>query len=64
MATSYAPNALRSGALTDTLKAIYRLEGDTLKVCVNEAKRGERPREFGAKEGSHAAVVSFMREKK
>jgi uncharacterized protein (TIGR03067 family) len=47
-----------------TLKALYRLEGDTLKVCVNEAKRGERPTEFGAAEGSHTAVATFTREKK
>lgn len=47
-----------------TVKALYRLEGDTLTVCVNEGKISERPREIGAKEGSHCAVVTFTREKK
>ncbi len=47
-----------------TVKALYRLEGDTLTVCVKEGESGERPTEIAAKEGSHCAVVVFTREKK
>jgi uncharacterized protein (TIGR03067 family) len=46
------------------LKTLYSLDGDTLTVCVNEGKISERPKEIGAKEGSHCAVVVFTREKK
>jgi uncharacterized protein (TIGR03067 family) len=46
------------------LRALYRVEGDTLTICVNEAKNGDRPKEFAAKEGSHQAVITFTREKK
>jgi uncharacterized protein (TIGR03067 family) len=45
------------------LKGLYKVDGDTLTVCVNEGKISERPKEFGAKEGSHCAVVVFTREK-
>jgi uncharacterized protein (TIGR03067 family) len=45
-------------------KALYSLKGDTLTVCVNEGKISERPKEIGAKEGSHYAVIVFTREKK
>jgi uncharacterized protein (TIGR03067 family) len=47
-----------------SIKALYRFKGDTLEVCVNEGKIGERPREFGTKEGAHTAVVIFTHEKK
>jgi uncharacterized protein (TIGR03067 family) len=47
-----------------TVKALYQLDGDTLTVCVNEGKIGERPTEIAAKEGSHQVVVVFKREKK
>jgi uncharacterized protein (TIGR03067 family) len=46
------------------IKALYKVEGDTLTVCVNEGKNEERPKEIGAKEGSHCAVITFTREKK
>jgi uncharacterized protein (TIGR03067 family) len=45
------------------IKGIYRLEGDTLTVCVNEGKLSDRPTEFGAKEGSHQVVAVFTRDK-
>jgi len=47
-----------------SILAVYTLDGDTLTVCVNEGKLSERPKEIGAKEGSHCAVVVFTREKK
>jgi uncharacterized protein (TIGR03067 family) len=47
-----------------TAKVLYRLDGDTLTICLNEGKISERPKEIGAKEGSHCVVVVFTREKK
>jgi uncharacterized protein (TIGR03067 family) len=46
------------------VKALYSVEKDTLTVCMNEGKTTERPKEIGAKEGSHCAVIVFTREKK
>jgi uncharacterized protein (TIGR03067 family) len=46
------------------VKALYKVDGDTLTICVNEGKISERPKELGAKEGSHCAVIVFTREKK
>jgi uncharacterized protein (TIGR03067 family) len=45
------------------IKALYRLDGDKLTVCVNEGKQGDRPKEIAAKEGSHCMVAVFTREK-
>ena len=45
-------------------KALYSLKDDTLTICINEGKINERPKEIGAKEGSHCAVIVFTREKK
>jgi uncharacterized protein (TIGR03067 family) len=39
---------------------IYLLEGDTLKVCLNEGGK-ERPREFASKPGTHLSVWVFKR---
>jgi uncharacterized protein (TIGR03067 family) len=52
------------GKQDHTVRTLYRLEGDTLTVCVNEGKLSERPKEIGAKEGSHCTVIVFTREKK
>jgi uncharacterized protein (TIGR03067 family) len=49
---------------TREFKCLYKLDGDTLTVCVNEAKSSERPKEIAAKEGSHCVVAVFKREKK
>jgi uncharacterized protein (TIGR03067 family) len=46
------------------VKALYQVEGDTLTICINEGKNSERPKEVGAKEGSHCCVIVFTREKK
>jgi uncharacterized protein (TIGR03067 family) len=46
------------------VKALYKVDGDTLTVCVNEGKIEERPKEIAAKEGSHCCVIVFTREKK
>jgi uncharacterized protein (TIGR03067 family) len=46
------------------LHGLYRLDGDDLRICVIEQNMSERPKEFGAKEGSHQGVAFFKREKK
>jgi uncharacterized protein (TIGR03067 family) len=43
------------------LLAIYEIEGDTIKLCVNEK---ERPKEFTAKKGSGNVLETYTREKK
>ena len=47
-----------------SVKALYRLDGDTLTICVKDGKLDERPTELAAKEGSHQTVIVFKREKK
>jgi uncharacterized protein (TIGR03067 family) len=42
---------------------IYKLEGDTLTVCVPEPGKA-RPKEFASKEGSGHLLFVFQREKK
>ena len=44
------------------LKAIYQLDGDTLKVAHGEAG-APRPKDFTAKEGSGVTVVVLKRQK-
>jgi uncharacterized protein (TIGR03067 family) len=44
--------------------AIYELEGDTLKICANQAGDKERPKEFSTKEGGGRILVVLKREKK
>jgi uncharacterized protein (TIGR03067 family) len=53
------PNEKENG-----VKALYKVDGDTLTICLNEGKTSERPKELGAKEGSHCCVITFTREKK
>ena len=45
------------------VKAIYELNGDTLRVCY-PLDGGERPKEFATKEGSPVLLVTYKREKK
>ncbi len=45
---------------TRTMKCIYSLEGDTLKIS---RKQGERPTKFEAKEGSSQFITVFKRVK-
>jgi uncharacterized protein (TIGR03067 family) len=46
-----------------SLKGIYELKKDSLKVCVAEPG-GERPTEFATKEGVQTMLIMFKREKK
>jgi uncharacterized protein (TIGR03067 family) len=43
--------------------AAYVLDGDTLKLCVDEANIKERPKELASKDGTQLVLVVFKREK-
>jgi uncharacterized protein (TIGR03067 family) len=45
-----------------TFKAIYELDGDTLRICYDLSGKG-RPTEFATKEGTHLFLVTYKREK-
>jgi uncharacterized protein (TIGR03067 family) len=45
-----------------TIRGIYKLEGDELKICW--VREGERPKEFASKDGSDAILLVLKREKK
>jgi uncharacterized protein (TIGR03067 family) len=47
-----------------TIVAAYRLEGDTLTLCVDEANMQEQPKELASKDGTRLVVVVFKRGKK
>jgi uncharacterized protein (TIGR03067 family) len=64
-----ADQAARSITLTPkegdrSIMAAYQLEGDTLKLCVDEANLRERPKEVASKEGTRLVVAVFKRAKK
>ena len=44
-----------------SIKLIYKLEGDTLTICMAAAER-ERPRNFEAAKGSGNTLMTFKRE--
>jgi RNA polymerase sigma-70 factor (ECF subfamily) len=52
----------KKGAAGTTARAIYVLEGDTLKWCVSEPGVTEHPREFSAPAGAKIMLVTLKRE--
>jgi uncharacterized protein (TIGR03067 family) len=44
-------------------KGIYQLDGDTLRICYNPDKDGERPTEFATKSGSRVRYIVLKRGK-
>jgi uncharacterized protein (TIGR03067 family) len=45
-----------------SVKGIYELEGDTLKLCTRDPGQ-DRPKEFTAKEGSGNTLTVYKRKK-
>jgi uncharacterized protein (TIGR03067 family) len=47
-----------------TVKAIFSLDGDNLKICLAEAPSGARPMDFKIKEGDRSVYMELKRDKK
>jgi uncharacterized protein (TIGR03067 family) len=57
-------DALDGGGGKETYRAIYELDGDTLKICWSEKAPDHRPTKFASDEGSAQTMIVFKREKK
>jgi uncharacterized protein (TIGR03067 family) len=55
--------AIEGPAKGETSRGIYEIDGDTVKLCVNE-KGKERPSAFATKEGTTHVLLLLQREKK
>jgi uncharacterized protein (TIGR03067 family) len=53
---------IRAGEKMETVKFIYELRGDDLKICGGRAGK-DRPKDFAAKAGSGLTLMAFKREK-
>jgi uncharacterized protein (TIGR03067 family) len=54
---------LTPGDGSNTIAAGYSLDGDTLKVCVDEANMQARPKEIKSANGTRVVVAVFKRAK-
>ena len=48
----------------NSMKGIYSIDGDTLKLCFPSGRDGQRPSEFSGKKDAKSALVELKREKK
>jgi len=48
----------------ESIKGIYKLDGDKLTICITHKPDGDRPTEFTGKEGSGQMLLELKREKK
>jgi uncharacterized protein (TIGR03067 family) len=46
-----------------TVRGIYALDGDTLKLCLNSPDKAERPKEFNSPAGQDRAFITLKRVK-
>jgi uncharacterized protein (TIGR03067 family) len=46
-----------------TLEGIWKVEGDTLTICISPPEKKERPTEFQAGEGTGFILFTFQRDK-
>jgi uncharacterized protein (TIGR03067 family) len=61
LGTSRRPKALDLRSQGGVARAIYELEGDTLRVCVTLGEPGKRPKDFSCRPGSQTCVLLLKR---
>lgn len=47
-----------------SMLGIFKIDGDTLTICISAGKDGKRPTEFESPEGSRTMLMTFKRVKK
>jgi uncharacterized protein (TIGR03067 family) len=60
---THKPKEITLTAAGETLNGIYKLDGDTLTVCLGQKDGVERPKEFATREGHRLTLVVLKREK-
>jgi uncharacterized protein (TIGR03067 family) len=50
------------GKRDTTVRWIYEVDGDTLKICGSESGGADRPKEFATKRGDQRVLIVFKRE--
>jgi uncharacterized protein (TIGR03067 family) len=64
LGTSRKPKAIDLRSKGGVARAIYELEGDTLRVCVALSEPGRRPKDFSCRPGSQTCVLLLKRVRK
>jgi uncharacterized protein (TIGR03067 family) len=62
--TTRKPKEIDFRTKDDSLRAIYRVEGDTLRVCLGKRESKTRPKDFSALPGSEERVMVLKRVRK